>query len=275
MLIDYHLHTVYSHHAVGTIDDYLRRAKELGIQEVCFTEHISRQYLSEELKRQLPYTWMREEELELYLRDVKDAGERTSLNVRVGLETDYFAGFEQELGRFLASLPVDYVLGVVHLLPMYRFRYVMDVEDEPVRFLFTYFDYVRKAVESGLFDSMAHINLGWQAVPWPEGADGQLVEDALSAVVASARKQDMCLEVNTRAFNFEGCGTREAYERFLRLIADYGVPITLGSDAHNPKEVGRNYPEALRTLAYYGIKEAAAFVQRQRHMVPLAAVVVR
>ena len=41
MLIDYHLHTVYSHHAVGTIDDYLRRAEELGIKEVCFTEHIS------------------------------------------------------------------------------------------------------------------------------------------------------------------------------------------------------------------------------------------
>ena len=30
MLIDYHLHTVYSNHAVGTIDDYLRRAEELG-----------------------------------------------------------------------------------------------------------------------------------------------------------------------------------------------------------------------------------------------------
>ena len=95
MLIDYHLHTVYSHHAVGTIDDYLRRAKELGIQEVCFTEHISRQYLPEEFKRQIPYTWMLDEELELYLQEVKAAGKRTPLTVRVGLETDYFAGYEK------------------------------------------------------------------------------------------------------------------------------------------------------------------------------------
>ena len=275
MLIDYHLHTVYSNHAVGTIDDYLRRAEELGIKEVCFTEHISRQYLPEDFKRQIPYTWMLDEELELYLRDVKAAAERTPLTVRVGLETDYFAGYEEELQEFLVSLPLDFVLGVVHLLPMYGLEYVMHVEDEPVRFLINYLEYVKKAVESGLFDSMAHIHLGWQAVPWPEGSGGGLVEDALAEVVAAAHKQDMCLEINTRAFNFEGYGTPEVYKRFLQLIADYNVPITLGSDAHQPREIGRNYPEALRTLAYYGIKEAAAFVQRQRHMVPLPAVVVR
>lgn len=275
MLVDYHLHTVYSHHAVGTIDDCLRWAEELGIKEVCFTEHISRQYLPEDFKRQIPYTWMLDEELELYLRDVKEAGEKSSLAVRVGLETDYFAGYEEKLGEFLASLPLDFVLGVVHLLPMYGLEYVMYVEDEPMRLLMNYLEYVKKAVESGLFDSMAHINLGWQAVPWPEGTDGRLVEDALAEAVAAAHRQDMCLEINTRAFNFEGYGTPEAYGKFLRLIADYNVPITLGSDAHSPKEVGRNYPKALQTLAHYGITEAAVFVERKRHMVPLEAMVIR
>ena len=274
MLIDYHLHTVYSHHAVGTIDDYLRRAEELGIKEVCFTEHISRQYLPEEFKRQIPYTWMLDEELELYLQEVKAAGKRTPLTVRVGLETDYFAGYEKELGNSWHPAP-GFCAGSCTSAPMYGLEYVMFLEDEPVRFLLNYLAYVKKAVESGLFDSMAHLHLGWQAVPWPRGSDGRLVEDALAEVVAAAHKQDMCLEINTRAFNFEGYGTPEVYKRFLQLIADYNVPITLGSDAHQPREIGRNYPEALRTLAYYGIKEAAAFVQRQRHMVPLPAVVVR
>ena len=114
--------------------------------------------------------------MELYLRDVKAAAERTPLTVRVGLETDYFAGYEEELQEFLVSLPLDFVLGVVHLLPMYGLEYVMHVEDEPVRFLINYLEYVKKAVESGLFDSMAHIHLGWQAVPWPRGSDGRLVE---------------------------------------------------------------------------------------------------
>ena len=104
MLIDYHLHTVYSHHAVGTIDDYLRRAKELGIQEVCFTEHISRRYLSEELKRRLPYTWMREEELELYLTGCKGCG-RKDLFERPGRSGDrLFRRLRTGTGEIL-SLP--------------------------------------------------------------------------------------------------------------------------------------------------------------------------
>lgn len=275
MLLDYHLHTVYCHHAVGTIDDYLRRAEELGMEEVCFTEHISRQWLPEDFKRQLPYTWMLEEELDVYLQKVEAAAAGTPLTVRRGLETDYFAGYEQELQEFLASLPLDFVLGSVHLLPMYGFEYVMSIEDEPVRLLLNYLEYVKLAVESGVFDSMAHIHLGWQAVPWPHGADGRLAEDALAEIVAAARRQDMCLEINTRAFNFEGYGTPEAYGKFLQLIADNNVPVTLGSDAHSPKEVGRNYSKALRALADYGIKEAAAFTQRKRQMVPLGSVVIR
>ena len=42
----------------------------------------------------------------------------------------------------------------------------MSIEDEPVRTAnFNYLEYVKLAVESGLFDSMAHIHLGWQALP--------------------------------------------------------------------------------------------------------------
>ena len=82
MLLDYHLHTGYCHHAVGPIDDYLRRAEELGMEEVCFTEHISRQWLPEDFKRQLPYTWMLEEELDVYLQKVEAAAAVTPLTVR-------------------------------------------------------------------------------------------------------------------------------------------------------------------------------------------------
>ena len=67
MLLDYHLHTVYCHHAVGTIDDYLRRAEELGMEEVCFTEHISRQWLPEDFKLHSIYLMLEEELGSLYL----------------------------------------------------------------------------------------------------------------------------------------------------------------------------------------------------------------
>ena len=88
MLVDYHLHTVFSGHAVGTIDDYLAKVEELGIEEVCFTEHTSRQYLPDEFRRQIPDSWMQDEELAVYLKLVAAAATRTSVRVKLGLETD-------------------------------------------------------------------------------------------------------------------------------------------------------------------------------------------
>ncbi|NMB11351.1 MAG: histidinol-phosphatase [Firmicutes bacterium] len=269
MLVDYHLHTVFSGHAVGTIDDYLAKVEELGIEEVCFTEHTSRQYLPDEFRRQIPDSWMQDEELAVYLKLVAAAATRTSVRVKLGLETDYFAGHEEALARFLDSLPLDFVLGTVHFLPMYEMRYISLVDEEPAAFLVAYFDYIKRAIESGLFDSIAHIHLGWQIVPWPSGRAGKTVEKGLAQVVAAAATHDVCLEINTRAFNFEGHGTLDIYRRFMAMIADYGVPITLGSDAHDPKDVGRNYPQVLRTLRHYGIDEVATFEKRQRLMVPV------
>jgi histidinol-phosphatase (PHP family) len=269
VLVDYHLHTVFSRHAVGTIDEYLAKAKELGIEEVCFTEHTSRQYLPDDFRHRIPYSWMQDEELAVYLEGLATAASRTSIRVRRGLETDYFVGYEGALKEFLESLPLDFVLGTVHFLPRYEMRYITLIDEDPVSLLLDYFDYTKRAVESGLFDSIAHIHLGWQAVPWPPGAAGTTVEEALAQVVATAGTHEVCLEINTRAFNFEGCGTPDSYERFLRMIADYNVPITLGSDAHDPKDIGRNYPEVLRTLRHYGIHEVATFEKRQRHMVPV------
>lgn len=271
MLVDYHLHTVFSRHAVGTVDQYVSRAEELGIEEVCFTEHISRQYMTEEIQNRLAEPWMREHELPDYFELLRAAAAKTSISVLWGLEADYIDTCEEALRDLLESLPLDFVLGTIHFLPAYEMRYLSDIEDEPAVFLLNYFSYAKQAVESGLFDSIAHLNLGWHTVPWPKGKDEIKVEEALAEVVSATRAQDMCLEINTRAFNFEGFGTPEAYHRFLRLIADYDVSVTLGSDAHRPEEVGRNYSEALRYLNHYGINQVATFRKRRRDMVSINA----
>ncbi|NLK07136.1 MAG: histidinol-phosphatase [Firmicutes bacterium] len=269
MLVDYHLHTVYSRHAEGTILEYIKRAEALGIKEVCFTEHTSRQYLTEEFRAKLPYKWMKDEELPKYLDDLDRVRQHTSLTIKRGLEVDFFAGFEKPLQAFLEKWPLDFVLGTIHFIPKYDMAHVGLVSDEPIKLLCNYFTLVRQAVETGLFDSMAHIHLPWQTVPWPEGNEGKQALEALGDVVKAAKANNMCLEINTRAFNFEDYGTIEVYRKFLGLMRDYGVPITMGSDSHLPSEVGRNYPTVIEELARFGINEVAVFDQRERELIPL------
>lgn len=276
MIVDYHLHTLFSRHASGSIDEYLARAHELGDDEVCFTEHSSREYLPEDVRAQIPWTWMQIGELPSYLEWLRSVDRTAPIPVRRGLEVDYFAGYDESIRQYLQAADVDFVLGSIHFLPQYGMQYVSLIQDEPIRFLLTYFDIARQAAQSGVFDSIAHLHLGWQGVLWPEDpAEGRLAEEALADVVKAAKASDTCLEINTRAFAFEGCGTLARYCCFLQLVADFGVPVTIGSDAHSPKEVGRNYPQVIATLRQYGIDHVAVFRQRQRRLVPLGELAAR
>ena len=40
MLVDYHIHTEHSDDSIVPIKAYIKRALELGFDELCFTNHI-------------------------------------------------------------------------------------------------------------------------------------------------------------------------------------------------------------------------------------------
>jgi histidinol-phosphatase (PHP family) len=48
-----------------------------------------------------------------------------------------------------------------------------------------------------------------------------------------------------------------------------GIPLTLGSDAHDPLKLGEHLPEAEQLLQELGCTEVAVFEGRRRSFVPL------
>jgi histidinol-phosphatase (PHP family) len=55
----------------------------------------------------------------------------------------------------------------------------------------------------------------------------------------------------------------------LRLAFAKGVPITFGSDAHAPNEVGMNFAEAISLAQAAGYKECCRFAQRKMQLVKI------
>lgn len=49
----------------------------------------------------------------------------------------------------------------------------------------------------------------------------------------------------------------------IRLLKDYGVPVVLGSDAHAPDEVGKDFTLARKIAKECGHKEVVIFEQRK------------
>lgn len=53
---------------------------------------------------------------------------------------------------------------------------------------------------------------------------------------------------------------------YLQVLAKYGVPITISSDAHYPNDLGKYVKENVHTLQAHGITQIATFSKRVRVM---------
>jgi len=112
MRIDLHNHTTRCNHATGTIDEYLQRAIELGIDIYGFSEHAPMDF---DQGYRLGF-----DEMEHYTSEILSAQKRyqNQIKVLLGYEVDYLPGYMDE--RVL-NAKVDYFIGSVHFLNKWGF----------------------------------------------------------------------------------------------------------------------------------------------------------
>lgn len=254
---DYHVHPGYSLDATGSVDQYCRRASELGIKEICFTTH----YDSDPFRKEIdPFVQvdgrivpLSAESVNRYIDDVRGAGEKygpSGLTVRVGLEVDYAPHIEEKLRRELAQFDLDYRLGAVHCLDHIAITASKEAEayfrrKSAAEMLSEYYTVLKQAVQSGLFEVIAHLDvykkygLGFYGEEVLTGHKG-LVEPVLELM----RDSDVGTEINTgvlRKGHKEFCPGLE----ILNLALEMGVKIAAyGSDAHKVDQLGQGIREA-------------------------------
>ncbi|MBM3957853.1 MAG: histidinol-phosphatase, partial [Gemmatimonadetes bacterium] len=117
---------------------------------------------------------------------------------------------------------------------------------------------------TGLYDILGHADL---AKKFDSRASIDLTpyyRELLTAVMDAG----MCYEVNTAGLRWPA-GEIYPEPGFVRVAAEMGVPVTLGSDAHCPEDVGRDFDRALELVRVSGHRELAAFSGGEMRLVPL------
>lgn len=74
------------------------------------------------------------------------------------------------------------------------------------------------------------------------------------AVVEASVRTGTALEVNNSSFSLSRKGSRPYCEVLARLVATYGAPVVVGSDAHIAQGIGE-FDAALQVLEAAGVKE--------------------
>jgi histidinol-phosphatase (PHP family) len=118
------------------------------------------------------------------------------------------------------------------------------------------------AAESKLFDIIGHADLPKKFGVRPTQDCTPLYEMFLDAVA----KVDCAIELNTAGLR-KDCKEIYPSKQILQLAFERHVPITFGSDAHAPEEVGMCFVDALELARSVGFAETVRFTQRQRESV--------
>ncbi|HZK24612.1 MAG TPA: histidinol-phosphatase HisJ family protein [Oscillospiraceae bacterium] len=265
MKVDYHLHTARCGHATGTMAEYLAVAEAHGVTEVGFADHFPLELLG--YVPQDPVN-MPPAELPAYIAEVQYWQKEAPLAVRLGAEVDYLPGREKLTAAALAAFDFDYLIGSVHFLadwdfthPAYQERFQ---EVNMDRLYAEYFALIQQLAQSGLFQIVGHLDVLKKFAYFPSSDWSMLVEETCQILKAT----DMCVEVNTAGWR---APVREVYPgvSLLRKCQQLGIPVTLGSDAHQPQDVGRDLERALLLLEKLGFREITTFARRQRKLQPL------
>ncbi|UCE27557.1 MAG: PHP domain-containing protein, partial [Candidatus Coatesbacteria bacterium] len=156
MLSDLHVHTRFSADATGAPEEFVAAAIERGLDVIGFSEHWDfdpndRSYGFYD------YETIRSE-IERLRR--KYAGE---VDVLFGVEVSYVSAREEDIRAALAGKEFDYIIGAIHAsdgVYVSESRCRPYMAERSAREVYTrFFEETRKAVESGLFDILAHIDL--------------------------------------------------------------------------------------------------------------------
>jgi len=261
---DYHMHTHLCRHAVGTATELAAQAVKLGFKEIGFSEH-------NPMPRDDWDDWhILQADFDTYIGQVEQARrDHPELAIKIALEMDYIPGHEDWIRQLTARYPWDYLIGAVH--------YVSDAWDldnpkkisewkhrDPFEVWTAYFERLTMAAESGFFDIIAHADLCKKFCFYPKEDCTPLFACLMKAIKANG----LAMELNTAGLR-KDC--REIYPSpvIVRLAADYGVPITFGSDAHAPGEVGADFASAIALAKSHGYTQTCHFTRRQREMVAL------
>ncbi len=260
LLYETHCHTPLCKHAVGEPEEYAAVAQARGLRGLIVTCH-----------NPLPeghsaHVRMGVEELDAYVELVARARETWAgrVDVCLGIEADYWPGYEGWLEDQLASADFHFVLGSVHpQTPEYRKTYAVS---DPVEAQRVYFGMLADAAETGLYDSLSHPDLikNETATAWKPD---EILDDIRRALDRIART-GIAMELNTSGVR-KVISEMNPFPRMLVEMRAREIPVTLGADAHDPQRVGDRFVEALELLASCGYEHVSLFQNRQRRQVPI------
>lgn len=242
---DGHIHTRLCNHAIGEMEEYVLAAIHHRLREICFLEHM------ETGVNYFQKSWLSDQDFDLYFREGKRLQRKYAQDIRIhlGVELGYNRTHLNEILRRVQKYQWDRIGISCHFLayddsPIYL-NLLSRQEDNIIRareigtdrILTDYFTNLTEAVDNLPGSVLCHLDAALRHLPEIELTENHYAQ--IRTLLATVKRNGMSMEINT-----SGISLRNKPFPAPEIVAaaiEMEIPLTAGSDAHHPEDVGRHF----------------------------------
>lgn len=234
-MIDLHVHSEFSIDSQSELESIAKVAKSRGLKYVGINDHYEMRF------GKLKYGFDTEE----FLRAARSV--KSEVSILKGVEWGWDC--EGEIPNFDGF---DYVSLSVHRC------------DEPTEKIEACYENILKrmirCVEMADFDVLDHFDFVRRYMPGTPPMPDHLRPLAYE-VLRIISEKGSAIELNTEGFSIFGKPHPPIW--ILKAMLKMRIPLTIGSDAHNLDDIGRDVDKALNLIRDIGFKEVVIFKNRE------------
>lgn len=277
LFADYHVHTNYSDDSVYPMADVVRDAVALGLEEICFTDHVD-YGIKPDWDEPGNIVWRPggpgEPDLmptvnvdyPKYAAEIAFLQEqyRGRITIKMGLEFGMQCHTIPRYEKLFAAYPFDFIILSVHEVEnqelwTQEFQRTRTQEEYNLRYYEELLALVKQYHHYSVLGHMDHIVRYDLQGPFPFEKIRPLAAEILKTVIADGKG----IEVNTSCFRY-GLPDLTPSAQILKLYRDLGGEIiTLGSDSHKKEHLGQHIREAAGMLKELGFTSFCTFDSMQ------------
>ena len=252
MIIDTDMH---SHVSRNSAWQMILAAQQKGLRVFGLSEHV---FQMQEMRFALQHLEPEGPLLTFntYIEDVRTAASQSNVDTRLGLEVDFIPGKNELIHSFIQEYNWDFLIGSIHEINGIQFEanYKWSREEGEVLWL-QYFELLRRVVISGHFNVVSHpVRLRVNNPYLPSTFD-----EELERLAAEATHYDVALEIN----GYDMLHYHSLVRRLAKACVLHHTPISVGSDAHNPRGIAQAHQQTENMLRELGITKIRLWKQKK------------
>jgi len=264
-MYDYHVHSNFSADCEVDMKDTIERAIDIGMKEICFTDHIDYEYCDKSINFEF---------------DMKDYGDYINrmrslygdrIKILKGVEMGIQPHIIKKCDDVILANDFDFVISSIHTCDK-KDLYTGDffANKSPKESYNKYFEDLLYCTENfNNFNVLGHLDI---LIRYNEDVAKENIRDYFDIIEEIFKKliaKNKGIEINTSGFRYN----LDSFHPTVDVIKLYrslgGEILTTGSDSHNPNTLGLKFDYVYEVLRDLGFKYITTFEKMEHKFIKI------